>query len=213
MKGHSDRVPSKNIKNIAGKPLCLWVLETLLRVKKIDEIIINTDSDEIKKICSINEKIRFHKRPNWLVGDYVSMNDIIAYEVSLSGSADYIQTHSTNPLIKYSTIESAIKKYLKNKNKFDSLFSVTRLQTRIYNDDKKPLNHDPKKLLRTQDLPPIYEENSNIYLFSDKSFKKNNRRIGDNPIFFEMDAKEAIDIDEMIDFEIAEFLLSKINLE
>ena len=87
----------------------------------------------------------------------------------------------------------------------DSLFSVTRLQTRLFDAAGQPLNHDPGVLMRTQDLPPVYEENSNIYLFSDEQIA-HRRRIGDAPLLFETDPLESTDIDEEHDFVIAEML-------
>ena len=92
-------------------------------------------------------------------------------------------------------------------DKFDSVFSVTRFQTRFYWNDGTPVNHNPDELIRTQDLPIMYEENSNFYIFSRNSFKQNNnKRIGKNPYLFEMDKIEATDIDEPNDFVIAQKL-------
>jgi CMP-N-acetylneuraminic acid synthetase len=86
---------------------------------------------------------------------------------------------------------------------------VTRLQTRLYWEDGSPLNHNPAELLRTQDLPPVFEENSNIYIFSRASFDHAGRmRIGKTPLMFEMDRLEAVDIDEEADFRVAEALFS-----
>jgi CMP-N-acetylneuraminic acid synthetase len=87
------------------------------------------------------------------------------------------------------------------------LFSVTRLQTRLYDAEGKAVNHNPDELLRTQDLPPIYEENSCIYIFSAEKLRARNHRLGDSPLMFEIDAAEAWDIDEEIDFQISEFLM------
>ena len=88
----------------------------------------------------------------------------------------------------------------------DSLFGVTRLQTRLFDHKYKPINHDPNVLLRTQDLPPVYEENSNIYIFTKDVIVNCKNRIGKNPILFQIDREEAWDIDEEIDFKIAELL-------
>ncbi|MBT4551838.1 acylneuraminate cytidylyltransferase family protein [bacterium] len=208
MKSHSERIPNKNIKTIATKPLCRWVLDTLLDVEQITKIIINTDSSEIVKLCSFDDRIVIHKRPDELVGDHVSMNKIINYDINKLEGEHFLQTHVTNPLIKPITIKKAINKYFDNMGKYDSLFSVTKLKTRLYNHQYQPINHDPKKLERTQDLKSIFEENSNIYLFSKQSFIKNKNRIGKNPYFFEIDSLEAIDIDIIQDFHLAEHILS-----
>lgn len=209
MKGHSERVPNKNLKMIAGQPLCLWMLQTLLQVPELSSIIVNTDSEEIANTCQVSDKIVIHPRPQKLCGDFVSMNDIIGYDISQSTADIYLQTHSTNPLLEADTISKALSIYIKNLPECDSLFSVTALQTRLYDKNQQPINHDPNTLMRTQDLDPIYEENSNLYIFSGGSFHANNQRIGKNPYMYSIPAKEAIDIDELIDFEIADFLLRK----
>ena len=87
------------------------------------------------------------------------------------------------------------------------MFSVTKQQTRFYDKNVVAINHDPKKLIRTQDLEPWYEENSNLYLFTKESFKETGARIGKNPVLFETSKIESIDIDDIDDFNIAEAIL------
>lgn len=209
MKGNSERVPNKNLKLFNGKPLFHWVLNELLKSKYIDEIIVNTDSDLIKKNISdnFNSKVKVIDRPKEIIGDFVSMNEIIAYDISQTEGSIYLQTHSTNPLLTAKSIDNALEKMKLNidSNVFDSIFSVTKLQTRLYDSQGIPLNHDPDNLERTQDLNPIFEENSNFFIFSKNSFKQaRNKRIGKNPLMFEIDKLEAMDIDEPQDFTIAE---------
>ncbi len=209
MKGNSERVPNKNLKDFCGKPLYHRVLDSLLASEKISNVVINTDSENIKKDVNSNysEKIILVDRPEDLIGDLVSMNKIIAHDINTIEADLYLQTHSTNPLLKTETIDRAIKTMIEMKENYDSIFSVNRLYTRLYTCDGRPINHDPVNLLRTQDLPPIYEENSNLYIFSKKSFEDaGGKRVGKNPLMFEMDKIESIDIDELHDFEIAESL-------
>ena len=211
MKVHSERVPDKNIKNFCGRPLYHAVLSTLLQSKYIDKVVINTDSDIIKEDALKNfERVVIIDRPKEIQGDFVSMNDIIAYDLSKIEGEHFLQTHSTNPLLQTDTIDLAIGTYFKNLNQFDSLFSVTRLQTRLYWKDGVPINHNPNELLRTQDLPPVYEENSNFYIFSKESFVDAGRaRIGLKPQMFEISKLEAVDIDEPEDWGIAEVLYKR----
>ena len=98
---------------------------------------------------------------------------------------------------------------LANYPKHDSLFSVTRLQTRLYDRDGNAINHNPRELIQTQDLPPVYEENSCIYIFNRANLAAKRHRISDKPMMFEIDADEAWDIDEELDFAITDFLLSR----
>jgi N-acylneuraminate cytidylyltransferase len=135
------------------------------------------------------------------------MNKIIEYDLNNSDSDIYIQTHSTSPLLVIKSLDSAIERMLSKSKNFDSIFSVTKIQTRFYDKNGNPFNHDPKELLRTQDLEPLFEENSGFYIFTKESFKNaDNKRIGLRPLMFEIDKIEAIDIDEPSDFIIAETL-------
>ena len=106
----------------------------------------------------------------------------------------------TNPLLEAQTLNEAIEFYLKNKNKYDSVFSVTGYQSRFYFKNGEPVNHNPAELIRTQDLVPLFEENSNFYIFSKESFLKTNSRIGEKPFMFELIKTEAIDIDDLYDY-------------
>ena len=211
MKAHSERVANKNIKSFCGRPLYHAVLTALLQSEYIDKVVINTDSDIIKNDALKNfERVIIVDRPKEIQGDFVSMNDIIAYDLSKIEGDHFLQTHSTNPLLQSSTIDLAIETYFKSLNQFDSLFSVTKLQTRLYWKDGIPVNHNPDELLRTQDLPPVYEENSNFYIFSKESFADaGGSRIGRKPQMFEINKLEAVDIDEPEDWEIAEILYKR----
>jgi CMP-N-acetylneuraminic acid synthetase len=173
--------------------------------------VINTDSDYIAEDAQRHfERVQIIPRPEKIQGDFVPMNEIIAYDLDRLEGEHFLQTHSTNPLLRPETINKAIEAYFSDLNKFDSLFSVTRMQTRFYWSNGKSVNHNPQELLRTQDLPPIFEENSNFYIFSKTSFlNAGNNRIGLKPQMFEMDKLEAIDIDDPEDFELAEILYTK----
>ena len=209
MKGHSERVPGKNIRPLHGKPLYHWTVASLLKSKYISNIVVDTDSEEIATNIKENfDDVIILDRPDAILGDYISMNDIINYDISQINGEHFMQTHSTNPLLTSNTIDSAIAFYFGNLNKYDSLFAVTKLQVRLYWEDGSAINHNPSEMLPSQHLPPIYEENSNLYVFSRQSFANaDNRRIGLKPAMFEMDKLEAVDIDNEQDLEIAEALL------
>jgi N-acylneuraminate cytidylyltransferase len=209
MKGHSERIPGKNIRLFNGKPLCHWILNTLGRVKSIKRIVVDTDSLLIAQKVGEYPGVEVSMRPEQLRGDFVSVNRLIEYVISLyQGHHFFLQTHSTNPLLKKETIETAVETFF-NLKEYDSLFSVNRYQSRFYDHRFRPVNHDPGELKRTQDLPPLYEENSNIYLFSRESFHAVRARVGRKPYLFEMDPLEAIDIDEEKDFVLAETLMKQ----
>ena len=208
MRHHSQRVPEKNFRLLAGKPLFHHILLTLLDVPEIDEIHVDTDSPVISDgIKEYFPDVNIIERPENLQADDVSMNRIIAYDMSEIGADYYLQTHSTNPLLKAETVSRAIQVFNENKSEFDSLFSVTRLQTRLYDQSGRAVNHNPGELIQTQDLAPLYEENSCIYLFTEAGLKENGHRIGNSPFIFEISAEEAWDIDTPLDFEIVDFLM------
>jgi CMP-N-acetylneuraminic acid synthetase len=207
IKEHSERVKNKNFKIFTGKPLYHHILETLEHTYAIDEVIINTDSMVVKNEApELFSKVKIHLRPDALKGDFMSVNKIIGFDLENSESDIYIQTHATNPLLKSETIAHAMKKFVEVEEEYDSLFSVNRWQTRFYDAAGRAVNHNPNELLRTQDLPPLYEENSNFYIFTKESFRKADLRIGQKPFLFEMSRIEATDIDDEFSFHMAEML-------
>lgn len=209
MKAHSERVAHKNIREFNGKPLFYWIFDTLSHVKTISKIILDTDSETIAEKVKSYFDVDVSFRPQRLQGDMVSMNLIIEHVISLyPGQRYFLQTHSTNPLLTNDTLERAAETFFNLKD-YDSLFSVTRYQSRFYDSRFQPVNHNPGELKRTQDLPPLYEENSNIYIFSRESFGAVGTRIGKHPYLFEMDPLEAVDIDEEKDFVLAETLMKQ----
>ena len=189
-------------------PLYRHVLESLLAAKNIEKVVIDTDSEIIRDDCKLNysDRVLLLERPIELRTPEVPMNNILMHDVQKVGGEYFLQTHSTNPLLKTHTIERAIEKFFDyiEKGDCDSLFSVTKRKQRIWNNNGKPINHDPDKLIQTQDLEPYYEENSCLYLFSASVLLTRKNRIGANPVMFEMDALESIDIDEESDFLLAE---------
>jgi len=208
MKRHSARVPGKNVRLLQGKPLFHWIFQALTRVDLVERIVLDTDSEEIAEMVGKSFPVEISIRPHELRGDFVPVNDLLAYILDAYPQPQrFLQTHATNPLLTAETIAKAIR-LLESESEYDSLFSVTRLQTRLYDQEGRALNHDPARLLRTQDLPPIYEENSNLYLFSRESFVRTHARIGARPFLFEMDKLQALDIDEESDFLMAETLMA-----
>ena len=210
MRHHSQRVPGKNYRSLGGKPLFHHIIETLLAVAEISQIAVDTDSQPVMDGLRRHfPAVRVIERPDGLRADDVPMNDILLHDTAQVKEDFYLQTHSTNPMLKPATISKAIRAFQAGYPGRDSLFSVTRLQTRLYDRDGKPINHNPAELIQTQDLPPVYEENSCLYIFSRENLFERHHRIGERPLLFEIDPAEAWDIDEELDFEICDFLLSR----
>ena len=209
LKAHSERVPRKNFRSIAGKPLVKWVLDVLLSLDRIEKVVINTDArSELEDVGVVTSaRVLIRDRIQSLRGDFVSMNRIIEDDLNNVDADHYLMTHTTNPLLSVGTIDSAITAYLDGLPGLDSLFSVNKFQSRFYSKDGLPINHDPGDLVRTQDLEPWYEENSCLYIFSRSSFHDTKARIGRRPGLFETPKLESVDIDEPEDWDFAETLL------
>ncbi len=215
MKGNSERVPQKNYLDLVGKPLFFYIADTLKNMGIFENLVINTDNNKIANLATdrYGDWVVIHERPEELRGDYVPMYRINEYDIIKIGSEfQFLQTHSTNPLLKKNTIFQAIDKYksiIKEKT-HDSLFSVNEIRNRLYTTNLLPVNHDPKNLLRSQDNEPILEENSNLYIFNYESFNKMKSRLGENPFPFIIKSEnfEALDIDNLIDWKLAEILIS-----
>ena len=208
MKRNSDRVKGKNFRNFAGKPLYLWMLETAANLDFIDSVIINTDAQDLIDTSLMDigsSKVIVRQRRAEICGDFVSMNEIIKDDIEAVDADVYLMSHTTNPLLCGKTISNAFYKYLgERSNGKDSLFSVNKIQTRFYDLGGNPLNHNPSELIRTQDLEPMYEENSCLYIFSRKSFMASSARIGLHPLLFETPLLESLDIDTEDDWSVAE---------
>lgn len=215
MKGNSVRVKGKNFRRICGKPLYRWMLDRLLSIESIDRVVINTDVKQrlLDDGVTESERMIIRDRKPEICGDDISMNLVIHDDINAVQSDVYLMTHTTNPLLSADTIENAIGAFSEafEKNEADSLFSVNRFQTRFYDSEARPVNHDPLKLVKTQDLEPYYEENSCLYLFTRESFNRTGSRIGASPRLFVIPKRESIDIDDAEDFELAEILLAAVS--
>ena len=210
MRHHSQRVPGKNYRLLAGKPLFHHIIETLLAVPEIAEVVVDTDSEPVMEgLHDHFPPVIIINRPKHLRADDVPMNQILMHDTEQVPADFYLQTHSTNPLLKPQTVSQAVQSFLAAYPERDSLFSVTRLQTRLYDKDGRAINHNPKELLQTQHLPPVYEENSCIYIFNRANLIAKGHRISDRAMMFEINAAEAWDIDEELDFAITDFLMKK----
>ncbi len=214
MRHHSQRVPGKNYRPLAGKPLFQHIIGALLQCPEIAEVVVDTDSQPVMDGLRHDfPAVRVLPRPEHLRADTVPMNEILAYDTSqVEADGDkehrfYLQTHTTNPLLRSQTVSAAIQKFLAVYPAYDSMFTVTRLQTRLWDQLGRAINHNPAILLQTQDLPPVYEENSCLYLFTRQNLLARRNRLGERPLMFEIPAAEAWDIDEELDFAICDFLM------
>lgn len=213
MRHSSERVKGKNYRPFGdGRPLFQHMLDVLLATPGIDKVVIDTDSPNVFEICKRDyPQVVLIERPAHLRDGATPMNNVLLHDIAQVDSQFYLQTHSTNPLVTKETLSKAVDQFLTTYPVRDSLFSVTRIQSRLWDELIRPMNHNPAILLRTQDLPPVYNENSCIYIFEKKTLVERQNRIGARPIMFEMDADEAQDIDEEINFQVAEAIFRAKN--
>lgn len=198
IKLNSQRLPHKNTLPLAGHPLCWHLLHTLLEVKEIDEVYVYCSDAAVTQY--VPEGVKFLQRPRELDADSVKGFDIYRSFIKEVDADVYVLAHTTSPFIKATSIESALTHVLKGEN--DSAFSAKRIQTFAWYKGK-PINYDLNDVPRTQDMEPIWVETSAFFIFKKEIFTHYNRRIGFHPFIQEVSGKEAVDIDEPRDYEMA----------
>ncbi len=204
LKGASERVPGKNMRSFGGRPLFHTILGTLSRAERIGRVYVDTDSAEIAESAAVFPDVIVLERKKELIGHDVSVNLLIrGFLVDHPQVQHLAQTHCTNPLLTSETVDTAVAAYFAHPE-CTSLFTVTRIQARLYSAAGVALNHNPDELLPTQDLDPIYLENSNLYIVQRRAFFEDEARITAQPMMWEIDPYEAVDIDEEPDFRVAE---------
>ena len=200
MKLNNRRLPQKNTKNFTnGKPLCHYILSTLLKVKGIDEVYVYCSNPEIKEY--IPEGIIYLQRSENLDRDTTKMNEVLENFAKDVEADIYVMTHTTAPFIKEVSIETGLAAV--QSGEYDSAFAAKRLQDFLWKDNA-PFNYELDNIPRTQDLPIMYMETSGFYIYKKEVIMNQKRRIGDKPYIVEVGEIESIDIDEAEDFLIAD---------
>lgn len=206
MKLNNRRLPQKNTKTFTnGKPLCHYILSTLLKVDEIDEVYVYCSNPDIQEF--IPQGVRFLQRSERLDQDTTKMNEVLQ-SFSKDVPADiYVMTHTTAPFITVESIKKGLSAVLSKE--YDSAFAAKKLQDFLWKAGV-PFNYELDNIPRTQDLPILYEETSGFYIYESEVMTKLNRRIGKNPFIVEVGEIESIDIDEKEDFVIADAVFNHI---
>lgn len=202
IKLNNERLPGKNTKLLGDKPLLQYELLTLLQTEMVESINVYCSD---KSICDfLPEHVGFIQRPESLdlpTSNFTQIFENFMREVK----ADiYVYAHATAPFITAETMCQCIEAVKSGRN--DSAFCAVKIQDFLWKDNE-PLNFDAANVPRSQDLEPIYRETSGIYVFTKDVFCKYRRRIGKNPFIKEVTYKEAIDINNPEDFELAKAML------
>lgn len=208
MKLNNQRLPQKNTKAFTnGKPLCYYILSTLLSIEQIDEVYVYCSNEEIESF--IPQGVKYLKRSKTLDLDTTKMNEVLKCFANEVKADIYVMTHTTAPFISKKSILSGLSAVLSGN--YDSAFSAKKLQDFLWKDGK-PFNYELDNIPRTQDLPPLYEETSGFYIYQSNVIHELNRRIGKKPFIVEVNEIEAVDIDEKEDFDIADAIFNRFFL-
>lgn len=204
MKLNNRRLPQKNTKCFAnGKPLCYYILATLLTIEEIDEVYVYCSNPDIQEL--IPKGVKYLKRSENLDQDTTKMNEVLQCFAADVPADIYVMTHVTSPFVSAKSIRKGLAAV--ESGMYDSAFAAKKLQDFLWKDGT-PFNYELDNIPRTQDLPVLYEETSGFYIYQSDVMTKLNRRIGNKPYIVEVDAIESVDIDEKEDFEIADAIFN-----
>ena len=206
MKLNNQRLPQKNTKTFTnGKPLCYYILSTLLKVKEIEEVYVYCSNPDIKEY--IPDGVKYLKRSEELDKDTTKMNEVLSAFAKEVYADVYVMTHVTSPFVKEGSIKKGLDAVLSGE--YDSSFAAKKLQDFLWQDGK-PYNYELDNIPRTQDLKPMFEETSGFYIYESKVITELGRRIGNKPYIVEVSQIESVDIDEAEDFMIADAIFNHI---
>ena len=204
MKLNNQRLPQKNTKAFTnGQPLCTYILNTLLSINEIEKVYVYCSNPEIANY--LPKEVNLIIRDLSLDQDSTSMNEVLLSFTQKVSSDIYVMAHTTAPFISKESIEKGIRAVLSGK--YDSSFAAKKIQEFLW-ENGKPMNYQLNHIPRTQDLPEIYAETSGFYIYIKEVIKHLGRRIGNHPFVVEVNEIEAVDIDEPVDFEIADALFN-----
>ena len=204
IKTNNERLPGKNTKQLGDKPLIYYIQKSLLDVQGIDERYVFCSD---RNICQyLLPGITYLNRPVALDSPQTNFTQIVETFTQEVPADVYIYAHATAPFVSLETINECIEKVVSKEN--DSAFCAVKIQDFLWSDGK-PLNFDAANLPRSQDLSPIYRETSGVYVFTNEVFQRFHRRIGQSPFIKEVSFREAVDINTIEDFKLAEQLLKE----
>lgn len=199
IKMNNERTPGKNTKPFDdGTPLIHFILKALQDAQEVDETYVYCSKEEIKEY--LIDGVHYLKRDEKYDTAQANVNDMF-YEFSQEVPADiYVLAHATAPFQLPESIDKGVCAV--KSGEYDSAIAVKRHQDFFWLEGK-PLNYDPNHIPRTQDLAPIYMETTGMYIFTKEVIEKLHRRIGEKPYLLEVSEIEATDINNPIDFELA----------
>lgn len=202
----NERCPGKNTRILGDKPLLQHELDSLLLTGICDSINVYCSDKAV--ISYLPKGINFIERPQFLDLPTSNFTQIFGEFISVVDADIYVYAHATAPFISVETMKQCIEAV--KSGEYDSAFCALKLQDYLWKNGE-PLNFDATNVPRTQDLTPIYQETSGVYVFTKEVFKQYKRRIGMKPFIKEVTFKESIDIDNPEDFDLAEIIINVNN--
>lgn len=199
LRGGSKGIPNKNIKPLAGRPLCHWVLEAACEVAELDRIIVSTDSQEIASIaCEAHSRVEILMRPADLASDTASTESVLLHAIEHIKPQTLVTLQATSPLTTSSDIRKALRQFASNQ--LDSLLSAVRLRRFVWTPDGTPLNYDYRNRPRRQDFEGSYVENGAIYITRRSTLEESRCRLGGRIGIFEMSEATFVELDDVGDW-------------
>lgn len=219
-RGGSKRLPGKNIKLLAGKPMIAWTIEAALESGVFDHVFVSTDSEEIANVSrDFGAEVPFI-RPASLATDEATTDDVVTHLVEwFERHYDHSVTtvailQPTSPLRNAEHIRDAAE--LKNKKSARAVVSVCKLEYAIQFCNKLAPDGamdgfiKPDNIKRTQELEPCYRLNGAIYLFGRSYVGKLDEIYSKGTYAYEMKSILSIDIDTKQDFDLAFYIKSNV---
>lgn len=203
IKLNNERLPGKNTKLLGDKPLIQYQLTALKECGEFDSINVYCSDKAIKEY--LIDGTNFVKRPQELDLPTSNFNQIFSSFINEIDADIYVYAHATAPFVSVETMRECID--VVKSGDYDSAFCAVKIQDYLWSDGQ-PMNFDAQNLPRSQDIKPIFRETSGIYVIPKDTYKKLGRRVGDNPYIKEVSFKEAVDINNPEDFELAQALLN-----
>lgn len=211
LRGGSKSIPYKNVKLLAGKPLCYWVCHAASQAKGIDTVYVSTDDVKIRDtVLSFGLDIQVIDRPAEFAQDESSTESVILHFIEQSPNFDLLVTmQATSPLTTSEDLDNALTYF--NKHNFDSLLTAVRTKRFFWTEEGESLNYDYHNRPRRQEFDGLMMENGAFYITKKDILKNEKNRLGGKIGVFGMREETAIEIDEPIDWDILENIISRKN--
>jgi len=202
IKMNSRRLPNKNFLILGDKILSTYIFDTILECNNIDEVYCYCSNTKVLEL--LPEGVKHLPRPEYLNQDNIKANELFRYAIEKIDSNHIVVCHATGPFVTKESIDKGVHAVVNLG--YDCSFAVEKHKTYAWYNEN-PVNYSPFDTEQTQSLNPVYTETSGFYVFKKDDYLKTNSRINGHPYFVEVNKKEAIDIDDASDFNLANKLL------